>query len=71
MLQIHYYLSCKKGFLFTDKIYSTKDLGPFAVVCKIVFIYYYNKYASNSHTCHSKLYCDLWQQASHILGKET
>ena len=71
MLQIHYYLSSKKGFPFSDKIYSTKDLGPFAVVYRFVCKYYYNKCVSNSHICHSKLHCDLCQQASHKLGKET
>ena len=37
MLQIHYHLSWKKGFPFSDKIYSTKDVGPFAVVYRFVF----------------------------------
>ena len=71
MAQFHHYLSLKKGFPFSEEIYSTKDLGPFVIVCKFVCKYYYDKCVSNSHICHSKLHCNLWQQFSHILGKET
>ena len=71
MLQINFYLSWKQGFPFSEKIYSTNDLCPFADVYRFFCNYHYNKYVFKSHVCHSKLHFDLWQQASHILGKET
>ena len=70
MLQILYYLSWKKGFSFSDKIYSTKDLGLFAVVYRFACKYYYNECVPDSHLCHGKLHCDLLEQPSHILRKE-
>ena len=66
---MHYYLSWRKGFPFLDKIYSTMDLGSFVVAYKFVCKYYYNECVSNSHICHSKLHCDLRQQASHLARK--
>ena len=51
--------------------YSTKDLGTFAVVYRFVCKYYCNECVPNSHICHNKSNCDLWQQASHILCKKT
>ena len=61
----HFYTPWKRC-----RIYSAKDFGPFPVVYKFVCKYYYNKCVSNGHICHSNLHCDLWQQASHIFGKE-
>ena len=61
----------EKGISFFRQDLQHQRLGPFVIVCKFVCKYYYEKCVSSSHICHSKLHCNLWQQSSHILGKET